>query len=719
MRFIFFVCGHMLLACPVVQAKPAADKHAPGAARVIAPYPQADPGGVSTDDPVFALVLGRIAEDLQSAESDIQLNNAAGKALKTLTARGDWPDVRYDNPEFEHLARIKLLAAAFSRKGSAYYGDQTVYAAITGALQYWLDKNPHNRNWWFNDISYPQQLGQILILMRTAPSPLPKAMEGQAILRMTRKLKPNDFANTSDEALHYLYRACLTSDQTLLDSAVHYLYEPVQLRPDGQGLQVDNSYFQHGRQQAIASYGAVFIANSYNAAWYFKDTRYAMPKEQLKLLSDFFSYTYLRSIRKGYADFNTKGRGISRTNGLRLETGALQYKAMLTDPMMPTPPASLNTVCWISDYTLQSRPDYSISVQLSSTRTLRTERGNNENLLGRFLPDGATDIRRRGDEYYNIPPVWKWDKLPGVTNREYDKDTGCTILKEWGIPGTTDFSGGISDSLYGAAAYIQDFDSVRAHKSWFFFDQEMVCLGSGITSSAAEHITTTVNQCWQNGTVRMINNRGGSDKLKDETATGSWPGVWQDSVGYFFPGAPGSAAVASSLNSGALHIRAGKQSGSWYRINRSGAKDAVSGNVFSLWIDHGAMPVDGCYAYIVIPDLGSPAAMSAYDTTAIHILSNTPDIQAVEKLDVLEATFFKPGILKAGALSITVDQPCMLLIRQAHGQHPVVAIADPTQQAETIQLSLQLPGLGASHSMKVNMPHQPYAGSTIKLSLEK
>jgi len=681
---------------------------------------------------VYDTVLGRIAGDLQSPISDERLVAVVDRDLKTMLPRGFWPDVHYDNPEFDHLARIKQFALAFSRPHGQLYGDQTIYAAIVGALQYWLDKDPRNRNWWFNEISYPQQLGQIAILMRTGPKPLPREMEDLVIRRMTRKLKPGDFANTSDEALHYLYRACLTKNKETLDSAVHYLFEPVELRPDGQGLQVDNSYFQHGRQQAIASYGAVFIANSYNAAWYLNGTGYAMPAAQLRLLSTFFRDTYLQSMRGGFFDFNTKGRGISRANVLRSDVQPLLHKALLIDPSLADSHPSVNTHYWVSSYTLHTRPGYSVSVQLSSNRTLRTERGNNENILGKFLPDGATDIRRTGGEYYNIMPVWDWSKLPGVTNREYSNDSGCVIHKEWGVPGTTEFAGGVSDSLYGSTAYDLDYDSVKAHKAWFFFDRELICLGAGISSNSAEHITTTVNQCWQTGEVRLGGRDGRAVKLKEgQTFTGDPAWVWQDSVGYFFLSGSlraegssrivGSPRAAAGSSEGAVHVRAGRQSGSWFRINRSGSNVGVLGKVFTLWIDHGTAPSDSGYAYMVVPGIDDPVAMAAYDAASVRIVRNTADIQAVEHrgLDILQVVFHTAGTLTDGPVTVGVDHPCMLLVRGVHGSHPDISIADPTQKLTSLRLSLQLPGIPAMRQIDCILPRPPYAGSSLKLSLEK
>ena len=57
---------------------------------------------------------------------------------------------------------------------------------------------------------------------------------------------------------------------------------------------------------------------------------------------------------------------------------------------------------------------------------------------------------------------------------------------DWQTRGTSTFAGGVSDSIYGvsAYAYMDNYAGVNtgAKKAWFFFDNEVVCLGSGINS---------------------------------------------------------------------------------------------------------------------------------------------------------------------------------------------------------------------------------------------
>ncbi|MGY0041159.1 hypothetical protein [Pedobacter sp. NJ-S-72] len=216
-------------------------------------------------DSSYETIMGRINTDLQG-ESQL-LDVQASKSIATIQEDGSWSDINYANPDYDPLQRIKTMALVFSGSNHQLYGKVKAYNAVVKSLEHWVQLNPKNKNWWYNDIFYPKTIGEILILMHYAKTPLPADLEKSLLARMVRKLKTGDGANTSDEALHYLYRACLTKQKATLDSAAKYLFEPVSVTDGKEGVQVDNSYFQHGKQQAIASYGAVFASNSVNAAF--------------------------------------------------------------------------------------------------------------------------------------------------------------------------------------------------------------------------------------------------------------------------------------------------------------------------------------------------------------------------------------------------------------------------------------------------------------------
>ncbi len=672
---------------------------------------------VKAQNEPFNIILQRINQDLQTFVKDKPLADEVSQHLKNLNTDGSWQDVNYADAQYDPLKRIKDMATVYIRPSNKLYNNTELHSAIVKSLQNWLDKNPKNKNWWYNDIFYPQAIGQTLILMRSAKTGLPPALENALIKRMIRKLRVGDGANTSDEALHYLYRACLTQNKATLDSAAKYLFEPIAITDGKEGVQVDGSYYQHGKQQAIASYGRVFAGNSVNAAFYLRETEYALPKDQLAILVNYLKNTFLKTIRGSFYDFNVRGRGISRKDSLSSGLGGMVNKIKLFDPENTAywdasalrtsgkKPAGYGLTpghnqYWKSGYTLHVRPAYTFSVQTASTRTLRTERGNNENVLGKFLPDGATNIQRNGAEYANLMPVWEWDKIPGTTSRDYADDHGATIKSDWGIPGTTKFVGGVSDGVYGVSCYDLNYDSVQAKKAWFFFDQEIVCLGAGIRSDLKESITTTINQTWSRGEV--ISSNGTHANGNSE--------IWalHDSIGYIFP------------QGGELEIGNDPQNGSWYRINQFQSKTELKHKVFKIWLNHGQNPEHASYQYLVLPGIDAKG-LKKYNRSMIQVLKNTEEIQAVKHigLNMLQAVFYKAGTLSVNGLFLHVDQPCAVYIKELNTKSPVLYLADPAQEHTTVHVELKLPGLSKAKSIACNLPDGAFAGATASFKIKE
>ena len=90
-------------------------------------------------------------------------------------------------------------------------------------------------------------------------------------------------------------------------------------------------------------------------------------------------------------------------------------------------------------------------IHILSTRTMRCEYGNGENLKTYFMSDGCTNIVTQGNEYANIFPAWNWRRIPGTTAPQLD--TIPMAASDWQTRGTSTFAGGVSDSIYGCLLY--------------------------------------------------------------------------------------------------------------------------------------------------------------------------------------------------------------------------------------------------------------------------
>lgn len=150
--------------------------------------------------------------------------------------------------------------------------------------------------------------------MRTGEKQLPTELEKKILERIEKDGgHPAKWtgANRTDIALHWIYRACLSENETDLKIALENAYSPV-VYTTKEGFQHDNSYFQHGAQLYIGGYGDEILKGVTQIAMYTKGTQYAIPQDKLALLSKFMRETYYATMRGQYMLFDVLGRGVSR-----------------------------------------------------------------------------------------------------------------------------------------------------------------------------------------------------------------------------------------------------------------------------------------------------------------------------------------------------------------------------------------------------------------------
>jgi len=686
----------------------------------------------------FSKLYGQDEFQIIQSKIDDYLKAEVKNDLLTRSIAADWPrqlkdgsytDINYLSkietawPPLLHLKRLNYLTLGFVIKNNQYFNNQEVLASIVCGLRYWYAQNPSSNNWFQNDIAVPTAIGEILILFNHNHLQLPVSLQDSLLQRMQQgNVYKSIGANKLDIATHMLYRACITKDKTLMTTALKQAFYPISFT-SREGLQYDYSYLQHGPQLQIASYGEVFLKGEYKVASWVQGTSYELSADKLKILNSYLINSYLKTIRGRYIDFNTEGRGISRNDildkksiteasvnnsllGLAKKSGPENTDLIneAQDRINQIQASSFkilpsHTHFWKADYTLHTRQAYSFNVRTVSKRTVRTEVGNEENLLGKFLPDGSTNIQRSGAEYFNIMPIWEWDKIPGITSRDYQIDQPFTI--EWGERGVGSFTGGVSDSLYGASVYDFNYNEVTAKKAWFFFDKQVVCLGAGINSFASQNIVTTVNQSWLKGKVlAYADEKIIRVKSKKSISKPIW--IWHDSIGYYFP------------DSAQLQITNQKQKGSRAKINASRSKSAIAGKVFKMWFNHGVDPVDATYAYIVRPGI-SQQEMKSNKQQEIKILSNSKTMQAVknETLNILQVVFYEAGVLIDENVTITVDQPCIVLVKNVATKNPEIHLADPTQKLKELNIAISTKMMKTEDKRLLVLPKDNFAGSTM------
>jgi len=184
---------------------------------------------------------------------------------------------------------------------------------------------------------------------------------------------------------------------------------------------------------------------------------------------------------------------------------------------------------------------------MHSDRIRNYESLNGENPRGWYTADGMTYLYLHPEDYNFI--FWSTvdaHRLPGITvDRDPSRPDGaacCALMPNSWVGGAT------LEGTYGVAGMdFQQHDysnmDLRARKSWFIFDDEIVALGAGINSTSGRQIETVVEN-------RSLNSQGDNDLVVDGTVQPSAPGWTEqltsanwfhlaDTGGYVFPGGAG------------------------------------------------------------------------------------------------------------------------------------------------------------------------------------
>ena len=665
-----------------------------------------------TDQPSdFQQIIDNIIRQDTTGVNIANVDEKTGTYLKQLNPQGAFPDIDYSSKSqtnwmpLTHLNRMKDMALSYIMPRGKYYGNEELYSSIVKMVDYWYDANPKSTNWFYWEIGWPQRMGLNLTLLRAGKKPLPKTTEANMLKRMKDISKGPDQAgsqgtgaNKMDIALQWIYRTCLQEDQAGLQFAIDQFFFPLKFN-EGQGIQKDYSYLQHGMQLYTAGYGGSVLTAFFKVAFYLDGTAFEQP-EKNKLIGNFVRVGYLPGIRGQYVMYNLQGRGISGNNSsfhkgfaghlkklkkLDKENTQCYEEAIKRIEGTEAPSykvAPFHRHYWRADHTIHQRPAYTMDVRTASTRTLRCENGNGENLLGYFMTEGGTEIVRRGNEYFNIFPTWDWSQIPGTTTPHMSK---VPVPGQWGQNGQSRFTGGVSDGKYGAMTYqmVNNHYNINttAKKSWFFFDKEVVCMGADIQSTNTNPIYTTVNQCLLNGKVNVVRKGETAETTQERGQQTYVDPVWvnHDSISYYFP------------QGGNISLRNDVQSGTWKSIKTTGSAETVNMDVFKLWFDHGTQPKNGAYMYYVVPNTAT--AQEAEKSLDEMLTVNTDSIQAVynRSLNIISAVFHEKAVLKVGNIIINSKSPCTALLTDINTDNVKVYVSDPSYSLDSTTLYVKLP----------------------------
>ncbi len=692
-------------------------------------------------DSDFDLVTQRFYDDFY-AQWGVYESTLCDSYLKTLDFEtGKFTDINYDDVPVnatstasQHYTRLAVLMGChlknidFSRNGMS---NTEILNLLVDA---WYTHNPPpldengkslsfpNSNWeswWSDSIGQQQTLMQVVVMGENVlgEAQIEKLLE-YLCDHMDMKKYPG-----------YLTGTNLTwyTTQGIIDGLITHDYDKVQKSlartkqeieiatdPSKEGIQADYSHHQHGNQY-LNSYGTTFIVDPLKFFSKFHGTGLE-DKEVYELLQQRILEGYRWEKWGTDVSLNIAGRTISYTYSgpsTRDDDCAAAIKELIEvypegrveelqkfydyleasrGKYASAPAVVGNKYFWCSDYMVHNRPNYSVSEMMVSDRTEVAEQSNYSNYKGQNIGFGSVFMSKAGDVQFGSPVLWDWTKIPGTTASDvlYTLKTGSRIWSQ-----NSSFVGGVTNGVYGATAMELSYRMTEAKKATFFFDDEYVSLGSGITS-AENGVATTVDQRFRLGELYV------NGELKTEKGTKEYQEVstvLQNNIGYVFPG------------SADITIKDQSVTGNWKDIegSSSGLDLTVTKDMFALWFDHGNTPRRQTYAYITIPEITKEDLADYAADIPIQIISNTEDLQAVyhKDLNVGAAVFYKKGTVTISDVAVTVDRPCIVMIKKNAWGYAVWA-SNP--KAEAAKLKVTLERSGTTRSITFNLPGSPQGG---------
>lgn len=660
-----------------------------------------------SDEQRFNTVRDLLLND-SFATFDLYSELTASDIMSLPGANGSWDDVDYqsqipqDWAPSEHLRRLNTLSRAYTDSNSTYFGDSQVLTQITNGLEYWNDVEPTSTNWWRNEVNRPGLLKHTLLMLgEDLDSNLVQETIGINWDGAGVNQQPNWGQNLVWRSLNVSARAAIEENGTRLDNAslaVVPRIEPV--RPNhpvireasGGGIMYDWSYAEHGRIPYAGGYGIRYVISLSQAALISEQTRFPMTPYRREVLSNFLLDGQQLFIRGDHFDYNTTGRNLSREQTSLGEAGLiiepirlLRQSANLPrgdelDAMLGRLDASMNGQThdypeahrhyWITDISVQQRQAYSSSVNFATIRTIAAETLNDEGLRSRYQGDGVQFVYAggHGEEtaaYDGIFPLWNWRELPGTTLKVRDNQPGIAPHSppQFRYRGTTQYGNGVSDGKVGVTSFKYDRDRVAASKSYFFGNDYLVNLGSDVTAElATDAIRTTMNQVWFNGPVTVGFGDSTQSYSPDDFAnTGN--GLWEvsdfqwihhDNIAYILLD-PLAASYAS------IQTRQGR----WTDINPRESDRLITGDIFTVGIDHGFGANQGSYAYAMVPGLGVDEVASYIASLPFEILMQDESAHAIRDVNTeqIQASVFETSVIEINEQwSLEVQTPSVLQI---------------------------------------------------------
>lgn len=597
------------------------------------------------------------------------------------------------------------MSVSFSESGSIYYNSHSLLSLITGSLEKMRDiyndtTEPYG-NWWHWEIGCPLSINNTFALIYDHADKELLNSYMNAEMHFNNEIKLTG-ANRVWESVIFAVRGILLENSECIRAAVSGISDVMVMTNSGDGFYSDGSFVQHGKFPYNGGYGRSLLQELAPILYLLSGTEFE-PKD-IGVIYKWVENSYFPFLENGRMMDMVRGREVSREYSKCDAAGASMLGAMLIISDLPgrenrelkarikgqlsdgffefaLPFAADIAAAVIDDTTIipyEEKPyfkafnsmdravkhgrDYAVGLAMHSERIANYESINDENGRAYHSADGMLYTYKKSEPWADF--FWQTidvQRLPGTTvlngtEVEPNKTSAC------------DFVGGCGIDEFGVCAMelTPVGYSLHANKAWFFFDDEIVCMGSGIVSSTSENVETIIENRLVTDdsrfTISGVKINEGYD-IKDAYLDG------MHDTGYYFPKKQHVRIIREVRKGGSGNINIGKP------------MDECESMYVTMWIDHGRKPMNASYEYIVIPKCGEEQLKEYGQNSGVKIVENSEWIQCVKKENVTGIIFLKDGTWSVEG--IASDKRCIAMIKQ-NGNNLDFVVVDPTQKQKSI-----------------------------------
>jgi len=634
-------------------------------------------------------------------------------------------------------SRLRIMALAYSVKDSALEGNTGLRAAIFNGLD-WMHTNHYNPssvifdNWFDFEIATPLLLNDITTLLYSNLTPAQVSNYMGAVNHFT----PTPFdssittnltaANKIWQSLVVAVRGAIVQDSNKIALARAALSDVFPYVTENDGFYRDGSFVFHRFFPYNAGYGVELLDSMGAIMQLLSGSTWA--------ITDPAHTNVFRWVRDSFQPFFARGAAMEMVDG-RYHTrngdghergqemlGAILRVAQVAPPAeaaafksfakgvilsdtyrnfltAQSPPYNVWASAAVNDTNLPApavttehrqfpgmdrvvhhTPDWTFGLSMSSSRIGNYESTRGENLKGWYTGEGMTyiynrDLGQYSDQFWSTVDPYR---MPGTTVDLFTRSNGSG--DSYRSPNNQ--TGGASIlGLYGVSAMHLNtwVSTLSARKSWFVFDNEIVCVGNSVSSSETNSGVETIIENRRLGlyghnalTVNGATKPSGPGWCESMAGT-SWAhlagSVNGSDIGYFFPSGTTVKALRES------------RSGAMKEVNTTyGSTTKHTRHYLTMLVDHGTNPSNGSYSYVLLPGLSASGVAAYAASPDITILQNNSTATAVRenRLGLLGINHWRDTSNQVSGAGISFSHKAAAILKN-DGTVLDIGVSDPTQ----------------------------------------